>query len=104
MQGLERQMLRLGFVIALGSGLAFAAAHAAGTKTAARQNPAPIVLAMALESDSLPARSFAPDEQSAQEEARVDQCAFNPHDIADNHLIGDKSAHRGKKSRIAVCG
>jgi len=104
MQGFERQLLRFGLVVAVGAGLAFAAAHAAGTKSAVHQNPGPIVLAMALESDSLPAQSLAPDRQSAQEGARMDQCAFNPHDIADNHLIGDKPAHGGKKLKVAVCG
>ncbi len=104
MQGLERQMLRFGLVLGLASGLAFAAAHAAAPKVAARHDQAPIVLAVALEQNALPTQDFAPDEQSAQQEARVDQCESNPHAISDNHLIGGKSAQGAKRRKIVVCG
>jgi hypothetical protein len=104
MQGVERQMFRFSLVLAVGSGVAFAAAHATGPKVAARHNPAPIVLAVALEQSALPTQYFAPDEQSAQQEPRVDQCQSNPHAIPDNRLIGDKSAQGAKKRKIVVCG
>ena len=104
MQGLERQMLRFSLVFALGSGLAFVATHAAGQKGAARHDPAPIVLAVALEQNALPSQSFAPDGQSARQEARVDQCEANPHAMSENHLIGDKSAQGATKRKVVFCG
>ncbi|MGO8737881.1 hypothetical protein [Rhodoblastus sp.] len=104
MKGIERQLLRFGLVIALGSGLAFVAAHAAGQKVAVRHNQAPIVLAVALERNAGPAQDFAPDAQTAQQEPRVDQCAYDPHASTDNHLLGDKSAHGVKKHKVVVCG
>lgn len=105
MKGIERQLLRFGLVIAVGSGLAFVAAHAAGQKVAVRHNQAPIVLAVALERNAAPAQDFAPDDaQTAQQEPRVDQCAYDPHVSTDNHLLGDKSAHGAKKRKVVVCG
>lgn len=104
MQGVERQMFRFGLVLAVGSGVAFAAAHATGPKVAARHDPAPIVLAVAFEQNALPTQYSAPDEQSAEQEPRVDQCQSNPHAIPDNRLIGDKSAQGAKKRKIVVCG
>lgn len=103
MQGLERQMLRFGLVLALASGLAFVAAHTAAPKVAVRQNPAPIVLAVALEQNALPTQYFAPDGQSAREGPRVDQCEANPHAKSDHHLIGDKSAQRATKRKVVFC-
>jgi hypothetical protein len=104
MQGLERQMLRFGLVGALASGLAFVAAHAAAPKVAARENPAPIVLAVALERNTLPTHYFTPDGQSARQGARVDQCQANPHAMSDHHLIGDKSAQGATKRKVVFCG
>jgi hypothetical protein len=89
----DRQLLRFGFVLALGSGLAVAAAHPVKPKFAMAPKPAPIILAAALES--------APSEEVG---ARVDQCSLNPHDYSDHRLIGDKSGHPAKKKRIVVCG
>jgi hypothetical protein len=104
MQGVDRQLLRFGLVLALGSGMAFAAAHAVRQPVAGRSNPAPVILAVAMEEYALPEQSGAPADQSAKEGARLDQCALNPHVYAGNSRIGDKSARDGKKSRIVVCG
>jgi hypothetical protein len=104
MQGLERQMLRFSLVLGLAMGVGYAATHAAAPKVAARHDQAPIVLAVALERNALPTQYLTPVDESAQQEMRVDQCAYNPHAISDNHLIGDKSAQSAKKRKIVVCG
>ncbi|MCI4678227.1 hypothetical protein K9U33_06130 [Rhodoblastus acidophilus] len=94
MRVFDQQLFRLGLVLALGSGLAVAATYPSSKpKAAARERPAPIVLAVAYE-------------HSAQQEAvgaRVDQCSLNPHDNADNSPIGDKT-HHAKKRKVVICG
>ncbi len=104
MPGLERQMVRFGLVLAVASGVAFAAGHAAGPKVAARHDAAPIVLAVALEQNAFPTQTFEPDGRSGRDEARVDQCQTNPHAVSASHLIGDKSAQGAKKRKVVFCG
>ncbi|WP_374545917.1 hypothetical protein [Rhodoblastus sp.] len=97
MRGFDRQLFRFILVLALGAGLAATAAQPSKRKVAAREKPAPIILAAAFE-------NAPPSASEAVVGARVDQCSLNPRDYADERPIGDKSDKSAKKRRVVVCG
>lgn len=91
MRGLDRQLFRFVLVLALGAGLAALAAQPEKQRVAAREKPAPVILATAYESAPPPAMESG---------ARVDQCSLNPRDYRDDRNT-DKN---GKKRKVVVCG
>lgn len=93
MRVFDWQVVRFVFVLALGGGVAALASQPDKPKVAVKENPAPIILAIAVER--------APQ---AEVGARVDQCSLNPRDYSDGHVLGDKSAKDSGKRKIVVCG
>jgi len=94
MRGTDRLLYRLVLVLALGAGLAALAMQPEKPKVAVRDQPAPIILAVAQESAS----------PAADTGARVDRCSLNPRDYADDRPIGETASNDVKKKKVIVCG